>query len=139
MDGNKVSLASLKGKVVYVDVWATWCGPCKREIPHLQDIEHDYHGRNVSFVSVSVDEDEEAWRNMVTEKELGGIQLLADSAWKSSICTDYKINGIPRFLLIDTDGMIVSADAPRPSSGEKLRGMIEEALGEDGPADMAAM
>lgn len=128
INGDNVSLASLAGQVVYVDVWATWCGPCKREIPHLQDLEHDMHGQNVAFVSVSVDEDKEAWQTMVAEKELGGIQLLGDDAWESSICTDYKINGIPRFILIGTDGNIISADAPRPSSGDEIREMIESAM-----------
>ena len=132
MDGNTVALADLEGKVVYVDVWASWCGPCRGEIPHLKDLEHDYHGQNVEFVSVSIDEDEQAWRDMVQAEELRGVQLLADKAWESSICEDYKINGIPRFLLIGTEGKIVSADAPRPSSGAEIRDMIESAMhGED--------
>lgn len=128
IDGEKVSLASLEGKAVYIDVWATWCGPCKGEIPHLKDLEHDMHGQNVAFVSVSIDEDKEAWQAMVNDKELGGIQLLGDAAWESSICEDYKIMGIPRFILIGTDGDIVSADAPRPSSGDEIREMIEAAM-----------
>jgi len=128
IDGEQVSLASLNGTAVYIDVWATWCGPCKREIPHLKDLEHDMHGQNVAFVSVSVDEDKEAWQAMVADKELGGIQLFGDAAWESSICKDYKIRGIPRFILIGTDGNIISADAPRPSSGEEIREMIESAM-----------
>ena len=128
IDGEQVSLASLNGTAVYIDVWATWCGPCKREIPHLKDLEHDMHGQNVAFVSISVDEDKEAWEAMVADKELGGIQLFGDAAWESSICEDYKIMGIPRFILIGTDGNIISADAPRPSSGEEIREMIEAAM-----------
>jgi thiol-disulfide isomerase/thioredoxin len=126
--GETVSLESLKGKVVYVDVWATWCGPCKAEIPHLKDLEADMHGQNIAFVSVSVDEDKEAWQTMVAEKSLGGIQLFSDKAWESSICVDYKITGIPRFILIDQAGNIVSADAPRPSASEELMSLIEATL-----------
>jgi thiol-disulfide isomerase/thioredoxin len=128
IEGNTVSLSDLKGKVVYVDVWATWCGPCKREIPHLIELEEAMHEENVAFVSVSIDEDAEAWRTMVTEDQLGGIQIHAVEAWESDICDNYKINGIPRFILIDQNGVIVSAKAPRPSSGEEIIGLINECL-----------
>jgi thiol-disulfide isomerase/thioredoxin len=121
-DGSKTSLSDLKGKYVYVDVWATWCGPCKREIPSLKKVEKAYHGKNIEFVSISVDalKDHEAWKKMIIDKELGGIQLFADNDWKSDFVTDYKINGIPRFILIDPSGNIVSADAPRPSDSKLI-------------------
>lgn len=129
--GGTTSLQNLKGKYVYIDVWATWCGPCKREIPALKEIEKKYHDKNIEFVSISVDNGrgyqadsreaafiaaKEGWKTMVAEKELGGIQLFSDKAFQSDFITAYKINAIPRFLLIDPDGNIVSADAPRPSS-----------------------
>jgi thiol-disulfide isomerase/thioredoxin len=115
--GGTTSLEDLKGKYVYVDVWATWCGPCIREIPSLQKVEKQYHGKNIAFVSTSIDraKDHNTWVEMVKEKELGGMQLMADSDWKSKFVTDYAIEGIPRFILIDPNGNIVSADAPRPS------------------------
>lgn len=116
--GGKTSLDDLKGKYVYIDVWATWCGPCKAEIPALKAKEAKYHDSNIEFVSISIDEEKayDTWRDMVTDKELGGSQLMADNAWQSKFVQDYKINGIPRFILIDPEGKIVSADAPRPSS-----------------------
>jgi len=115
--GGTTSLDDLKGKYVYIDVWATWCGPCKKEIPYLKKVEKQYHDKNIEFVSVSVDVEEKrkAWINMVTDKEMTGIQLLADKAFKSDFIKDYAITGIPRFLLIDPEGNIVSANAPRPS------------------------
>jgi thiol-disulfide isomerase/thioredoxin len=115
--GGTTDLASLKGKYVYIDVWATWCGPCLREIPSLLQVEKDYHGKNIQFVSISIDEpkDYDKWKAMVSEKQLGGIQLMADNNWKSKFIEDYAIMGIPRFILIDPKGNIVSADAPRPS------------------------
>jgi len=127
--GGTTSLSDLKGKYVYIDVWATWCGPCKREIPSLKEVETKYHDKNIEFVSISVDDarrsgsDEkahEAWKKMVAEKELGGIQLFSDNAWKSDFIQAYKINGIPRFILIDPEGNIVSPDAPRPSSDKLI-------------------
>ncbi|MEM6686809.1 MAG: TlpA disulfide reductase family protein [Bacteroidota bacterium] len=125
--GGKTTLDDLKGKYVYVDVWATWCGPCIAEIPSLKKVEKQYHNKNVEFVSISIDEkrDYEKWKKMVNEKELGGVQLIADNAWKSKFVTDYVIEGIPRFILIGPDGTIVNADAPRPSS-EKLIELFDE-------------
>lgn len=115
--GGTTDLSSLKGKYVYIDVWATWCGPCLREIPALQKIEEEYRGKNIQFVSISIDEpkDYDKWKTMVSQKNLGGIQLMADNNWKSKFVEDYAIFGIPRFILIDAEGKIVSADAPRPS------------------------
>lgn len=115
--GGTTSLTDLKGKYVYIDVWATWCGPCLREIPALKETENNYRGKNIQFVSISIDEpkDYEKWREMVTEKSLVGLQLMADNNWQSQFVKDYGILGIPRFILIDPQGNIVSADAPRPS------------------------
>lgn len=116
--GGTTSLDDLKGKYVYVDVWATWCGPCKREIPFLKEVEQKYHDKNIEFVSISIDKasDHDKWKAMVADKALGGIQLFADNDWKSSFVTDYQIQGIPRFILIDEEGKIVNTNAPRPSS-----------------------
>lgn len=115
--GGKTSLESLKGKYVYIDVWATWCGPCRKEIPSLKKVEEQYHGKNIEFVSISIDalRDHEKWNKFVTDKQLGGIQLFADKDWNSPFVKEYAIDGIPRFILVDPNGNIVSADAPRPS------------------------
>ena len=125
--GGKTSLADLKGTYVYVDIWATWCGPCKREIPFLKEVEKEYRGKNIEFVSISVDKakDHATWKKMVEEKELTGIQLFAENDWNSNFVKGYKINGIPRFILIDPAGKIVSPDAPRPSSDD-LKVLLNE-------------
>ena len=115
--GGTTSLTDLKGKYVYVDVWATWCGPCKAEIPYLKEIEKKYHKKNIAFVSVSVDKakDHNKWKKMIVEKDLKGIQLFADKSWESDFVQGYLIKGIPRFILIDPNGNIINANAPRPS------------------------
>ncbi len=127
INGGKTSLESLKGKFVYIDVWATWCGPCIGEIPALKEVEKEYHGKNIEFVSISIDDkkDHEKWKKMVADKELKGIQLFADNDWKSDFVKNYAIDGIPRFILIDTEGKIVNADAPRPSDA-KLKELLKE-------------
>lgn len=120
--GGTTSLDNLKGKFVYVDVWATWCGPCKREIPFLKEIEKTYHDKNIEFVSISVDKakDHDKWVQMVAEKELKGIQLFSDKDWDSDFVTGYLIKGIPRFILIDPNGNIVNSNAPRPSDSKLI-------------------
>ncbi|MDP5081358.1 MAG: TlpA family protein disulfide reductase [Winogradskyella sp.] len=124
--GGSKSLSDLKGKYVYMDIWATWCGPCIKEIPALKSVEKQFEGKNIEFVSISVDEGRgykgdpkeayKGWKKMITEKELGGIQLLADNGFNSEFIIAYQINGIPRFILIDPEGNIIDADAPRPSN-----------------------
>lgn len=118
--GGKTKLEDFKGKYVYIDVWATWCGPCRAEIPSLKKIEEKYHDKNISFVSISVDaqKDVEKWKALIKDKELGGVQLFADNNWNSQFIKEYGINSIPRFILIDPTGKIVNADAARPSSAE---------------------
>lgn len=118
--GDSTSLADLKGKYVYFDIWATWCGPCIREIPALKEVEKKYHKANIQFVSISVDDlaDHQVWVEMVTEKELSGLQLFANNSWSSEFIRAYNINSIPRFILVDPQGNIINADAPRPSNPE---------------------
>ena len=121
--GKARELKDFKGKYVYIDVWATWCGPCLKEIPNLQIIEERYKGKKIAFISISVDEEKdfEKWKNLVTSKQLGGIQLIADKAWKSDFITAYGINAIPRFILIDPKGNVVDADAKRPGDPELVK------------------
>jgi thiol-disulfide isomerase/thioredoxin len=117
INGKNISLDDLKGKYVYIDVWATWCGPCKVQIPYLKEIEETYKDKNIAFVGLSIDtqKNKDKWKKMVGERGLKGYQLLSDNDWKSTFVEEYKISGIPRFILIDPEGNIVSADAPRPS------------------------
>ncbi|MGB0974434.1 MAG: TlpA family protein disulfide reductase [Flavobacteriaceae bacterium] len=124
--GGTTALADLKGKYVYIDMWATWCGPCKREIPFLKEVEEKYHGKNIEFVSISVDKNKEAWTKMVTEKNLGGIQL--HSGDDREFSKAYEITGIPRFILLDPNGNIVDADAPRPSSPKLIELFTERGI-----------
>lgn len=116
--GGKTKLSDLKGKYIYIDLWATWCGPCRAEIPFLQKIEQKYHGKNIEFVSISIDKakDNEKWKKFVADKNLGGVQLFADKDWESEFVTSYGVTGIPRFILIDPNGNILNPDADRPSS-----------------------
>lgn len=128
--GGTTSFEDLIGeKYVYFDIWATWCGPCIQEIPHLKKLDSIYADRNLKIVSISIDEkkDHEKWKKFVTDRELTGTQLFADSDWKSSFVQDYQIKGIPRFILVDPKGNIVNPNAPRPSEDALIE--LLESLG----------
>jgi len=125
--GERVSLADLKGQHVYIDFWATWCAPCKKEFPHLKKLEKKYHGSNIAFVGISLDKEtkKEAWKTMVEEEGLMGIQLFADNSFDSAFADAYQVTSIPRFVLIDKDGKVVSPNAPRPSNTEEIDQLFE--------------
>ncbi|WP_167365396.1 TlpA family protein disulfide reductase [Flavobacterium phragmitis] len=117
INDKPVSFSDFKGKFVYVDLWATWCGPCKVEIPHMKKLEEDYHDKNIVFISLSLDKakDIQKWKDFVKKEDLKGIQLMADKDFESDIAKNYGVNAIPRFLLFDTEGKIINTNAMRPS------------------------
>lgn len=124
IDGKIISLADLKGKPVYVDVWATWCGPCKREIPYLDVLINEYKDK-VTFLKISVDEDYAKWESYMNEHGGGdAISIIADGAWKSDVVTKYGIKGIPRFMLFDAEGKVIAVNAERPSS-KNIRAILD--------------
>ena len=114
INGNQMSLRDFRGKYVYIDMWATWCGPCQKELPHLKKLEEKFHGRNITFVGLSIDADKAKWEARVRSGELCGTQLHIGRG--SKFQTDYRITGIPRFILLDPNGRIVNPDMTRPSS-----------------------
>ena len=136
IEGGEMSLSDLEGSVVYVDVWATWCGPCKREIPASKELKKVFADQDdVAFMYVSVDDDQEAWKKyLADDPEFKGIHLITGTGWKSDITDEYMIKGIPRYMLIDRNGNIASASAPRPSSGDKIKGMIRDLLESSEPS-----
>lgn len=127
--GQSVSLKSLRGKFVYIDVWATWCGPCKAEMPGLKKLEAAYKGKNLEFVSISVDKQQDAnlWKEFVKNNGLKGIQLISDNAFETAFIEKMNINSIPRFILIDPSGKLIAADALRPSN-DKLNTLLDKLL-----------
>ncbi len=114
INGKQMSLRDFRGKYVYIDMWATWCGPCQKELPHLKKLEEKFHGRNITFVGLSIDADKAKWEARVRSGELCGTQLHIGRG--SKFQTDYRITGIPRFILLDPNGRIVNPDMTRPSS-----------------------
>jgi len=114
--GGVTSLSDLKGSYVYIDLWATWCPPCKAEIPFLKELEDKFHDKNIKFVSISVDNPnaKNKWKKMISDKKMGGIQLFANG--DNNFTEAYEVTGIPRFILLDTKGKILDDNAVRPSN-----------------------
>ena len=118
VDGNLVSLNDFKGKYVYIDFWQTLCPRSGRELPYLLDLHADYKEDNIAFVSISVNEDENVWRDYVKEHKNMGTSLRVTQSWDSKTYKDYQANGLPAFILIDTKGNIIDPKAAKPSSTE---------------------
>jgi len=129
INGEEVSFSDFRGKIVYIDCWATWCVPCIKEIPYLKQLEKDFHGKDIVFVSFSTDKPEhkEKWEEFVKKEQLGGVQLISDNGPKNIISDIYVVNTIPRFLLFDREGKIIDTNAKRPSQPE-LKKQLEALL-----------
>lgn len=113
VNGKEYTLADFRGKYVYIDVWATWCGPCRQEIPYLKKLDEDYKDAQIVFLSLSVDQDKARWEKMVKEEAMSGVQLHIGQ--NSSFLDAYRIEGIPRFILLDKAGRILDMKMSRPS------------------------
>jgi thiol-disulfide isomerase/thioredoxin len=107
-------LSDLYGRVLYIDVWATWCGPCRLEKPHFERLAEIFKDDDrIKFISISVDERADAWKSMIEGSTYA--QFIVSGGMRSDLCIAYGITGIPRFILIDEDGDIIDSNAIRPS------------------------
>lgn len=118
--GNEHRLSEFKGRYVYIDLWASWCGPCNQEIPYLKELERTIGNDKVVFVSISIDEDSNAWKAAIKRHNLSGNQFLGNE----TLATLLKVQGIPRFLIYDKEGRLLYPDAPRPSSQMEIRRIL---------------
>ena len=127
-DGKQVQLKDIcKGKFTYIDVWATWCGPCKMEIPFMEKLVERFKGNDkVMFISISVDENVEAWKKMIEKDKPQWAQYNIHGKTNQQFSADWGITGIPRFIMIDKDGNIFAADATRPSNEETAKTIEEQ-------------
>jgi thiol-disulfide isomerase/thioredoxin len=117
-------LSDYKGKLVVVDVWATWCEPCRRMMPLFHELQKEFAGKNVEFLSVCVGVwiESEKWLQLSNEFHIKQNNFFI-SGWQSDFVKDYRISGVPRYMIFDREGKIVSLNATNPTS-DKLKEMI---------------
>lgn len=127
--GNQFNFAKYKGKVIYVDFWASWCGPCRQEFPFSKKIHAsltEKQKKNIVFLYISIDDDPENWKNAVEKLQLdNGDHGFSEGGWASDVVRRYQINGIPRYMIIDKSGNIVQMDAVRPSNPATLEILLK--------------
>jgi thiol-disulfide isomerase/thioredoxin len=118
-----------KSKVTYIDFWASWCGPCKGEMPSSQALREEYAAKGVNFVYISLDEDKADWASANKNFALpDGHSFVLPNPSGSEIPTKFNISSIPRYVLMDANGNVVDDNAPRPSETERIKESLDKML-----------
>ncbi len=127
LDGEPISIEAYRGKVVLVDFWAVWCGPCIVEMPNVKKVYEKYKDKGFDIIGISLDSDETKLRNFLKENDIPWRQVFSGKGWDSPVSRQYGIYSIPNMWLIDKEGKLISNNA----RGEKLEIMVVKALTEE--------
>jgi thiol-disulfide isomerase/thioredoxin len=131
LDGTKLDWASYRGKVVLVDFWATWCGPCRAEVPNVLENYLKYHDKGFEVIGISLDETREAAEQYVQQTNIPWPSIFSeeesDRGWQAPMAVKYGITGIPTAILVDQEGKVVSMNARGPRLGALLENLLGKA------------
>lgn len=130
LDGEPISIEAYRGKVVLVDFWAVWCGPCVAEMPNVKKVYEKYKDKGFDIIGISLDSNETSLRNYLKDNDIPWRQVFSGKGWQSPVAQQYGIYSIPNMWLIDKEGKLISNKA----RGEKLESMVAKALKEE-PAE----
>jgi thiol-disulfide isomerase/thioredoxin len=122
--GQRISLDDMKGKVVLIDFWATWCVPCREALPHMREIAKKFHDEPLVILSVSLDNDEQKWKEFVEKNEMTWLQY-RDGGFKGPVSTTFAVEAIPQTFTIDTDGILQDQHIGDASIEGKLKKLIK--------------
>jgi thiol-disulfide isomerase/thioredoxin len=126
IDGKRISMEGLAGKVVLIDFWATWCGPCVEAWPHIQQIAKNFDGQPLVVLSVSLDDEEKAWKAFVAKKGMTWFQY-RDGGFKGPLAVDFGVTAIPSTFTIDADGVVEEQHVGDANIEGKLKKLIAQA------------
>ncbi len=118
LDGKKFFLSELKGKVIYLDIWASWCGPCRKQFPAAKALKAQLtkkEKKNIVFLYISIDNTETVWKMAIEQLGIKGVHGLSKGGWGSEVTAKFGVRSIPRYLIFDRKGKAVDQNAPRPS------------------------
>jgi thiol-disulfide isomerase/thioredoxin len=127
-NGKPVSLESFKGKVVYVDFWASWCGPCRQQFPFSAKMHEsltEKQKKKIVFLYISIDDSEDAWQKSIRDLKIIGDHAISKGGWRSEVCKVFGISSIPRYMIVDKNGKVIEENAPRPSDPDLLQKLIK--------------
>ena len=127
LDGTPFDQAKLTGKVLLVDFWATWCGPCVAEIPNMLAEYEKYHDKGFEVVGISLDEERADVENFVVENKIPWPIIFAGKGWQDPVAQFYGISGIPQLVLIGRDGNVITLDIRGEKLGERLAELFKDA------------
>jgi peroxiredoxin len=125
-EGGTKSLKSLRGKVLLVDFWASWCGPCRRENPNVVAVYNKYKDKGFDVLGVSLDQDATRWKSAIEQDKLSWHHVSDLGGWGSAPAKLYKVTGIPQTLLLDKNGVIIAKNLRGPALEEKLKEIFGE-------------